>query len=183
MTLPNAFLNQQDRDDIRFGVTNQVDYIAQSFVCNAQNIDLVKNEVEKLNGNCLVFAKIENAEGVKNIDSILKACDGIMVARGDLGISLPVYKVPIVQKYIIGRCNRKKKQVIIATQMLESMLDSLYPTRAEVSDIANAIYDRGDYLMLSAETAVGQYPVQSVEMMRKIIQFTESSIIIKPNLK
>lgn len=182
LTLPNIFLNQQDIDDIAFGVENQVDFIAQSFVNNAQNISLVKNEVKKRKGNCLLIAKIENAEGVKNIDSIIAACDGIMVARGDLGISLPVFKVPIIQKYIIGRCNRKKKQAIIATQMLESMLDSLYPTRAEVSDIANAIYDKADFLMLSAETAVGKHPVQSVQMMNKIIQFTERSIYIQPEL-
>jgi pyruvate kinase len=183
MTLSNAFLSQQDKSDIEFGVNNNVDYIAQSFVCNAQNIDLVKNEVKKLNGSCKIFAKIENADGVKNIDSIIQACDGIMVARGDLGISLPVYKVPIVQKYIIGRCNRKKKQVIIATQMLESMLDSLYSTRAEVSDIANSIFDEADFLMLSAETAVGEYPIQSVEMMRKIIEYTEKSIYLQPDLE
>ncbi|MCF7792929.1 MAG: pyruvate kinase [Candidatus Cloacimonetes bacterium] len=183
LTLPNAFLNEQDKADIKFGVENNVDLIAQSFVCNAQNIELVRSEIEKLAGKCGVFAKIENAAGVKNIDSIIDVCDGIMVARGDLGISLPVYKVPAIQKYIISRCSRKKKHVIIATQMLESMLDSLYPTRAEVSDIANAIYDKADYLMLSAETAVGKYPVQTVEMMRKIIEYTEDSIYIQPELK
>lgn len=183
LTLPNAFLNEQDKADIKFGVENSVDFIAQSFVCNAQNIELVRNEMENFGGNCGIFAKIENAAGVRNIDSIIDVCDGIMVARGDLGISLPVYKVPAIQKYIISRCSRKKKHVIIATQMLESMLDSLYPTRAEVSDIANAIYDKADYLMLSAETAVGKYPVQTVEMMRKIIEFTENSIYIQPELE
>lgn len=183
MKMPTAFLSQQDRNDIQFGLKNQVDFIAQSFVNSAASISLVVDEIKQKKGNCLVFAKIENAEGVKNIDSILHACDGIMVARGDLGISLPVYKVPIIQKYIINRCNRMKKQVIIATQMLESMLDSLYPTRAEVSDIANAIYDQADFLMLSAETAVGKYPVQAVQMMRKIIEYTENNINIQPDLK
>ncbi len=182
LSLPNSNLNQQDKADIKFGVENNVDFIAQSFVCNAQNIELVRKEMEKAGGNCGIFAKIENAAGVKNIDSIIDVCDGIMVARGDLGISLPVYKVPIIQKYIISRCIRKKKHVIIATQMLESMLDSLYPTRAEVSDIANAIYDKADFLMLSAETAVGKYLVQTVKMMRKIIEFTENSIYVQPKL-
>lgn len=182
LTLPNILLNEQDKADIKFGVKNKVDFIAQSFVCNAQNIELVKKEMEEAGGNCEIFAKIENAEGVRNIDEIINVCEGIMVARGDLGISLPVYKVPAIQKYIISRCSRKKKHVIIATQMLESMLDSLYPTRAEVSDIANAIYDKADYLMLSAETAVGHYPVQTVEMMRKIIEFTETDVYAKPDL-
>ncbi|MDO9576996.1 MAG: pyruvate kinase [Candidatus Cloacimonadales bacterium] len=112
MKMPTAFLSKQDRKDIQFGLKNQVDFIAQSFVNSAASISLVVDEIKRKKGNCLVFAKIENAEGVKNINSILKACDGIMVARGDLGISLPVYKVPIIQKYIINRCNRLKKQVI-----------------------------------------------------------------------
>ena len=183
LKIPNSSLSRQDKMDIDFGLTQNVDFIAQSFVNNAASISLVMNEIKKKKGNCRVFAKIENREGVQNINAIIKTCDGIMVARGDMGISLPVYKVPIIQKYIIKRCIKLKKHAIIATQMLESMLDSLYPTRAEVSDIANAIYDQGDFLMLSAETAVGKYPVQSVQMMKKIIDFTERSINIQPDLK
>ncbi len=182
LILPNNFLKSKDREDIRFGVRNKVDCIAQSFVCNADNMLMIAKEIEDTGGKCGLFAKVENAEGVKNIDSIIDACDGIMVARGDLGISLPVYKVPVIQKYIISRCNRKKKHVIIATQMLESMLESPYPKRAEVSDIANAIYDEADFLMLSAETAIGKYPVQTVDMMRKIIQYTESKIYMQPDV-
>ncbi len=183
LKIPNSQLSKQDMFDIQFGLTHKVDFIAQSFVDNAASIKLVVDEINKRDGNSSVIAKIENREGVHNIDAIIKSCDGIMIARGDLGISLPIYKVPIIQKYIIKRCNKLKKHSIIATQMLESMIDSLYPSRAEVSDIANAIYDQGDYLMLSAETAVGKYPVQSVQMMQEIIEFTEKSINIRPNLK
>ncbi|MCF7857977.1 MAG: pyruvate kinase [Candidatus Cloacimonetes bacterium] len=182
LQLPSTTLSKQDKKDVEFGLKNKVDYIAQSFVNDADTISLVTAEVKKKNDDCKVWAKIENRDGVINIDSIIKACDGIMVARGDLGISLPVFKVPIIQKYIINRCNRMKKRAVIATQMLESMLTSLYPTRAEVSDIANAIYDRADFIMLSAETAIGQYPVQAVKMMNRIIQFTENSICIKPDI-
>jgi len=183
LKIPNLSLSRQDKMDIEFGLKHNVDFIAQSFVNNAASISLVVDEVKKNEGNCQVFAKIENGEGVQNIDEIIKASDGIMVARGDLGISLPVYKVPIIQKYIIKRCNKLKKHAIIATQMLETMLNSLHPTRAEVSDIANAIFDQGDFLMLSAETAVGKYPIQSVKMMKKIIDYTERSINIQPDLK
>lgn len=182
LKIPDSTLSKKDEQDIQFGLKNNVDYIAQSFVSNAHSIILVTEALKKLNKNCGVIAKIENSEGVKNIDSIISACAGIMIARGDLGISLPVYKVPIIQKYIISRCIRMKKQVIIATQMLESMLDSLYPTRADVSDVANGIFDGADFLMLSAETAVGKYPVQTVQMMNKIIEFTENSVNIQPDL-
>jgi pyruvate kinase len=183
LQIPNTALSLQDKLDIEFGLAQEVDFIAQSFVNTAACIQLVADAVSKKNCNIKVIAKIENNEGVHNIDSIIKACDGIMVARGDLGISIPIFKVPVVQKYIIKRCNKLKKFSIIATQMLESMLDSLYPSRAEVSDIANAIYDQGDYLMLSAETAIGRYPVQSVQMMRNIIEYTEGSINASPDLK
>jgi len=182
LILPNNFLKSKDIEDIKFGVRNNVDCIAQSFVCNADNMLMIAKEIDDAGSKCGLFAKVENAAGVKNIDEIIDVCDGIMVARGDLGISLPVYKVPVVQKYIISRCNRKKKQVIIATQMLESMLDSPYPKRAEVSDIANAIYDEADFLMLSAETAIGKHPVQTVKMMQKIIQYTESKIYVQPDV-
>ncbi|MBD3419327.1 MAG: pyruvate kinase [Chitinivibrionales bacterium] len=176
-------LSKKDRDDIDFGIEHKVDFVAQSFVTNAHDIELVAGRIRAShNAACSIFAKIENRPGVKHLDAIIKGCDGIMVARGDLGISIPVYKVPIVQKYILQRCSRLKKQVIIATQMLETMTASPTPTRAEVSDIANAIYDGTDYVMLSGETAVGKYPVQAVRMMNKIAEFSEKSIRIKPAL-
>ena len=122
-----------------------------------------------------MIAKIENRQGIENIDEILDVCEGIMIARGDMGVSLPIYEVPIMQKMIVRKCNERKKFVITATQMLESMTEHLRPTRAEVSDVANAILDGSDYVMLSGETAVGEYPVETVSMMNYIIRFTEKS--------
>jgi pyruvate kinase len=122
-----------------------------------------------------LIAKIENRQGIENIDAILEVSDGIMIARGDMGVSLPIYEVPIMQKMIIKKCNKRKKFVITATQMLESMTEHLRPTRAEVNDVANAILDGSDYVMLSGETAVGEYPIESVQMMNDIIKFTEMS--------
>jgi len=119
-----------------------------------------------------LIAKIENRHGVNNIDEILDVSDGIMIARGDLGVSLPIFQIPVLQKMIIKKCRRRRKFVITATQMLESMTEHLRPTRAEVSDVANAIIDGSDYVMLSAETAVGKHPVEAVEMMTQIVEFT-----------
>ena len=169
-------LTAKDKADISFCVENKVDYIAQSFVRNKDDILILKAHLKNCLRKCQIIAKIENREGIKNIDGIIKVCDGIMVARGDMGISVPIYEVPIIQKEIIKKCNRSKKFVITATQMLESMTENHIPTRAEVSDVANAILDGSDYLMLSAETAVGLYPVDCVDMMNKIIKFTEDNI-------
>ena len=183
LQLSNLTISAKDQKDIEFGISNNVDYVAQSFVTTAYDIESVVKPIQSSNNSkCKIYAKIENRAGITNIDSIIQSCDGIMVARGDLGISIPVFKVPIVQKYIIHRCNRFKKSVIIATQMLESMTVSPYPTRAEVSDIANAIFDRVDFVMLSAETATGKYPIQCVGMMEKIISFTEKSTLLQPSL-
>jgi pyruvate kinase len=124
---------------------------------------------------CKLIAKIGSREGIKNLEEILEVADGIMVARGDLGISVPVYQVPILQKLIIRTCNTLHRFVITATQMLESMTSEPLPTRAEVSDVANAILDGSDYVMLSAETAVGNYPVEAVQMMSRIISYTEAN--------
>jgi len=166
-------LNPKDREDIRFGIEHKVDYIAQSFVRSAKDVLDVRRLVEKSRAQCKIIAKIENRQGINNIDSIIDVSDGIMVARGDMGVSVPIYEIPMIQKQIIRKCNLKNKPVITATQMLESMTENPRPTRAEVTDVANAVLDGSDYVMLSAETAAGRYPVQSVEMMNKIISFTE----------
>jgi len=168
-------LTQKDREDIRFCIENKIDYIAQSFVRNKDDILALKEEFRGSPYKCRVIGKIENREGIKNIDEIIKVCEGIMIARGDMGVSIPIYEVPVIQKEIIKKCNRAKRFVITATQMLESMTENHIPTRAEVSDVANAILDGSDYLMLSAETAVGLYPVNCVDMMNKIIKFTENN--------
>ena len=166
-------LTPKDIRDIHFCVTNKIDFIAQSFVRDKTDILDLKRHLKDYCDNCRVIAKIENQQGIRNIDDIIKASDGIMIARGDMGVSIPVYEVPMVQKKIIKKCNRAKKFVITATQMLESMTENRMPTRAEVSDVANAILDGTDYVMLSAETAVGSYPAETVKMMNEIIKFTE----------
>ena len=166
-------ITERDKLDIQFGITHKVDYIAQSFVRNRKDILMVKSRVSEELPDCLIIAKIECREGIKNIDQIIESSDGIMIARGDMGISVPIYQIPIIQKQIIKKCNRAKKPVITATQMLESMTENLIPTRAEVADVANAILDGTDFVMLSAETAVGCYPVAAVKMMNDIIKFTQ----------
>lgn len=167
-------LTDKDKKDIEFGVKNKVDYIAQSFVRSKKDILSFRDSVKDRLPNCGIIAKIENRQGIKNIDEIISVCDGIMIARGDMGVSLPIYEIAVIQKMIIKKCNRAKKFVITATQMLESMTENLRPTRAEVTDVANALLDGSDYLMLSAETAAGKYPVESVNMMNQIIKFTEA---------
>jgi pyruvate kinase len=166
-------LTKKDREDIGFCVRQKVDFIAQSFVRTKEDILKVKDLISADLARIKIIAKIENRQGIRNIDEIIEASDGIMIARGDMGVSIPIYEVPIVQKEIIRKCNRAGKFVITATHMLESMIENLRPTRAEVSDVANAIIDGSDYLMLSAETAVGRYPVESVRMMNQVIKFTE----------
>lgn len=166
-------LTEKDKEDIRFCIENQLDYIAQSFVRNKFDILKIRGLIKDNLPSCQIIAKIENRQGIKNIDEIINVSDGIMIARGDLGVSCPIYEVPIIQKEIIKKCRQKNKFVITATQMLESMTENIRPTRAEVSDVANAIFDNSDYLMLSAETAVGLYPEKAVRMMNQTIKFTE----------
>ena len=168
-------ISRKDGEDILFCERHGVEYIAQSFVRSKKDIMEVKNALGP-GSECRVIAKIENREGINNIDEIIRVSDGIMVARGDMGISIPIYEVPLIQKEIIKKCNKAGKFVITATQMLESMTENRMPTRAEVSDVANAILDGTDYVMLSAETAAGKYPVESVDMMNRIIKFTERRI-------
>jgi pyruvate kinase len=175
-------ISEKDKKDIMFGISQKVDYIAQSFVRNRKDVLEVKKRVKRELPGCLVIAKIENRDGLRNIDEIIEVSDGIMIARGDMGVCVPIYEIPIIQKTIIKKCNRKKKPVITATQMLEGMVENLRPTRAEVTDVANAIIDGSDYLMLSAETAVGKYPVESVRMMNDIIKFTEKKFTIRDRM-
>lgn len=181
VNLPGArlkFVSPTDRDldNIEFGLQAGVDYIAQSFVRDKGDIERVKQVVRRRGSSCRVVAKIEDRQGVFHREEIIAASDGVMVARGDLGVSLPIWEVPMIQKKIIRRCNQKGKFVITATQMLESMVEHLRPTRAEVADVANAILDGTDFVMLSAETAVGLYPVEAVKMMNEIIKFTELNV-------
>lgn len=166
-------VTDKDLVNLKFCLKNKVDFIAQSFVRNKNDILNLKKYIPKNGHQPLLIAKIEDREGVKNVDSIMDHCDGILVARGDLGVSVPLYEVPIIQKQIIRKCNRSWKIVMTATQMLESMTENLRPTRAEVSDVANAILDGSNYVMLSGETAIGAYPVQCVDTMNKIIRFAE----------
>lgn len=166
-------LTLKDKKDIDFCIENKVDYIAQSFVRSKDDMLILKKSLKNCPHKFQIIAKIENREGIKNIDEIIGVSDGIMIARGDMGVSLPIYEIPIIQKMIIKKCNRAGKFVITATQMLESMAENLRPTRAEVTDVANAIIDGTDFVMLSAESAVGKYPAQTVAMMNNIIKFTE----------
>ena len=170
-------VTQKDREDILFGIEQGVDYIAASFVRNSDCIMDIREILEDNHGRDIgIIAKIENAEGVENIDEILDAADGIMVARGDLGVEIPADQVPQIQKKIIHKCNRKCKPVVTATQMLDSMIRNPRPTRAEAGDVANAIYDGSDAIMLSGETAMGKYPVEAVRMMAKIAETTEAHL-------
>ena len=170
-------VTQKDREDILFGIEQGVDYIAASFVRNSDCIMDIREILEDNHGRDIgIIAKIENAEGVENIDEILDVADGIMVARGDLGVEIPADQVPHIQKKIIHKCNRKCKPVVTATQMLDSMIRNPRPTRAEAGDVANAIYDGSDAIMLSGETAMGKYPVEAVRMMAKIAETTEAHL-------
>ncbi len=175
LTIP--FLNQKDREDIAFGAREGFDFIAASFTQCADDINLVRHELEKNGGkNTRIIAKIENAAGVENIDEILAVADGIMVARGDLGAEIAFEEIPIIQKRLISKCYNDGKQVITATQMLESMTHQPRPTRAEITDVANAIFDGTSAIMLSGETANGLYPIEAVETMAKIAERTEQDI-------
>ncbi|MDR2709492.1 MAG: pyruvate kinase [Elusimicrobiota bacterium] len=170
-------MEDKDRSDMIFALDHGVDFVANSFVRDAADMVPLREILqERKDKKCKLIAKIENRSGIYNLDSILDASDGIMVARGDMGISIPLWTVPIVQKHIIKKCASRKKFSITATQMLESMVENPIPTRAEVSDIANAIIDGSNYVMLSAETAVGAHPVEAVTIMHKIIQYTTKNL-------
>jgi len=178
INIPDAELEfenftKKDREDIQFAIEEHLDYIAQSFVNEAKDITMIKEILKKEKYSCKVFAKIESKKSLLNIDEIIKVSDGIIIARGDLGICVPIYKIPIIQKEIIKKAKILNKPTVVATQMLDSMTENQLPTRAEVSDVANAILDGANYLLLSSETAVGKYPDKTIKIMNEIIKQTE----------
>lgn len=177
MHLSLPFISEKDRKDIAFAVREDFDFIAASFTRSAQDIIDLRSELEKLNCHKIkIIAKIENADGVKNIDDIIRVSDGIMVARGDMGVEIPFEEIPNIQKKLIAKTSNAGRQVITATQMLDSMIKNPRPTRAETTDVANAIYDGTSAIMLSGETAAGAYPVLAVKTMAKIAERTERDI-------
>jgi len=170
-------LTEKDIADIKFGIEQGFDFIAASFIRSANDVLSIRKILAENGGShIMIISKIENREGVDNIDSIIEVSDGIMVARGDMGVEIPPQEVPIIQKMLIAKCNKKGKPVITATQMLDSMIQNPRPTRAEANDVANAIYDGSDAVMLSGETAKGKYPIESVRMMAQIALTTENAI-------
>lgn len=182
INIPGMYINlpsptEKDIEDIKFGITVGFDYIAASFVRTPQDVLNIRKILEENNGaHIKIISKIENRQGIDNFDEILEVSDGIMVARGDLGVEIPMEEVPIRQKEFISKCNKAGKPVIIATQMLESMIHSPRPTRAEVSDVANAVYDMTSCIMLSGESAMGEYPVECVKTMVRICEAIEGSL-------
>ena len=176
ISLPS--LTEKDKEDLEFALRNNIEWIGLSFVRSANDIIELKNFIRELGKNSRVVAKIEKPEAVRDIDNIIKATDAIMVARGDLGVEMAMEKVPVIQKMLVSKSIAASKPVIIATQMMESMITNYRPTRAETNDVANAVFDGADALMLSAETSVGQFPVKVIEAMSKIISIAESEQVI-----
>lgn len=176
MRTSRPFLTDALREHILFAIKQQPDYLALSFVSRVDDVTEARDILHKIKADIPLIAKIERGDAVKQFDSILAVSDGIMVARGDLGVDIPLERVPLVQKEIITKCNQKGKPVITATQMLESMIISARPTRAEVTDVANAIFDGTDAIMLSAETSIGRHPVQAVKIMGRIALQAENSL-------
>lgn len=183
MSFPNKvlknqiYLSKQDKDDLLFGIKNGVSFIAASFVSRKQDLIDLKTFLRENGGEKIdIIAKIENQTGIDNIEEICSECDGIMIGRGDLGVEIPFKELPAVQKYIITKCRLLGKRVITATEMLESMIHNPRPTRAEISDVANAVYDGSSAVMLSGESAAGKYPVQAVKTMAEIAEETEKHI-------
>lgn len=175
--LSQPYLSQQDKEDILFGIQNGVEYIACSFVSCGKDLEVVQAFLNENGGEDIaLIAKIENQPGVDNIEEISQYCEGIMIGRGDMGVEIPYEEVPTIQKALITKCRLLGKRVITATEMLESMISNPRPTRAEISDVANAVYDGTSAVMLSGETAVGKYPVQTVSAMARIAERTECNI-------
>ena len=175
--LKQDFLSEQDQSDLLFGIENEVDFVAASFVSTKEDVESMRLFLDTHGGRDIdIIAKIENRSGVDQIEKICEVADGIMVARGDLGVEIPFMEVPALQKYLISKCRLLGKRVITATEMLESMIQNPRPTRAEISDVANAVYDGSSAIMLSGETAAGKFPVQAVQTMADTASFTEAGI-------
>ncbi len=175
--LEHDYLSEQDKADLLFGIENDVDFVAASFVSTKADMQALRDFLDENGGSDIdVIAKIENRSGVDHIDEICELADGIMIARGDLGVEIPFMEVPSIQKYLIQKCRLLGKRVITATEMLESMIQNPRPTRAEISDVANAVYDGSSAVMLSGETAAGKHPVAAVKNMAEIAEFTEQRI-------
>ena len=182
--LKQEYLSSQDKSDLLFGIKNDVDYVAASFVSQKQDLTDIRNFLNENDGvNISIIAKIENRTGIENIEEICSECDGIMIARGDLGVEIPFTQLPHVQKMIIEKCRLLGKRVITATEMLESMIQNPRPTRAEISDVANAVYDGTSAVMLSGESAAGKYPVETIKTMSEIVEETEEHINYEKRFK
>ena len=179
MSFPNKvmsgpYLSEQDKSDLLFGIEHDVDFVAASFVSTRADVEAIRAFLNENGGSKIdIIAKIENRAGVDNIEEICEACDGVMIARGDLGVEIPFVEVPSVQKLLISKCRLLGKRVITATEMMESMIQNPRPTRAEISDVANAVYDGSSAIMLSGESAAGKYPVEAVRNMAQIAEYTE----------
>jgi len=182
MNFPNKvmsgdYLSEKDKEDLLFGIRNDMDFVAASFVSTKQNVQDLREFLDANGGQDMdIIAKIENRAGIDNIEEICEIADGIMIARGDLGVEIPSMEVPAIQKYLINKCRLLGTRVITATEMLESMIHNPRPTRAELSDVANAVYDGSSAIMLSGETAAGKYPVEALKNMVSIAKYTESQI-------
>ena len=175
--LRQDFLSEQDKKDLLFGIENGIDFVAASFVSSREDVQAMRDLLNENGGRDIdIIAKIENRSGVDHVEEICEVADGIMVARGDLGVEIPFMEVPALQKYLISKCRMLGKRVITATEMLESMITNPRPTRAEISDVANAVYDGSSAIMLSGETAAGKFPVQAVQTMSDTAKFTEAGI-------
>lgn len=184
IVMKHDFLSEQDKEDLLFGIKNDVDFVAASFVSGKQDVKDIRDFLDNNGGKEIdIIAKIENRSGVDNIEEICEIANGIMIARGDLGVEIPFIEVPAIQKYLINKCRMLGTRVITATEMLESMIHNPRPTRAELSDVANAVYDGSSAIMLSGETATGKYPVQAVKNMVEIAEFTETKINYKKRFK
>ncbi len=181
--LSMPYISEKDRSDILFGIEKNYDFIAASFVRTAKDVMDIRAILDEHNSKVKIIAKIENLQGVENIDEIIKAADGIMIARGDMGVEIPYEEVPVIQKMIIKKVYNSSKQVITATQMLDSMMKNPRPTRAETTDVANAIYDGTSAIMLSGETAAGKYPIEALKTMVKIAMRAEADIDYKKRFR
>ncbi|MBE5852191.1 MAG: pyruvate kinase [Lachnospiraceae bacterium] len=189
MNFPNKvmsgeYLSEKDKEDLLFGIRNEMDFVAASFVSTKQNVMDLRKFLDENGGSEIdIIAKIENRAGIDNIEDICEIADGIMIARGDLGVEIPSMEVPAIQKYLINKCRLLGTRVITATEMLETMIHNPRPTRAELSDVANAVYDGSSAIMLSGETAAGKYPVEALKNMVAIAEYTESQIHYKKRFK